>query len=85
MRALFVAMLASSLCLAGCGQAADNPVAAVNPASPTPITDPAPPPRSPPRRRWSKCRSTRRLRGPRSSTEAFPTHARASTAIRLPG
>jgi hypothetical protein len=35
MRALFIAMLASSLCLAGCGQAADNPVAAVNPASPT--------------------------------------------------
>ena len=36
MRVLFVVMLASGLCLAGCGQAADNPVAAVNPASPTP-------------------------------------------------
>ena len=36
MRALFIVMLALGLCLAGCGQAADNPVAAVNPASPTP-------------------------------------------------
>jgi hypothetical protein len=35
MRALFIVLLASSSCLAGCGQTADNPVAAVNPAGPT--------------------------------------------------
>ena len=35
MRALFIVLLASSLCLAGCGQSADSPMATVNPAGPT--------------------------------------------------
>ena len=38
MRALFIAMLASSLCLAGCGQAADSPSVLENPAGPTNVT-----------------------------------------------
>lgn len=35
MRALFIAMLAAGLCLAGCGQAADSPSVLNNPVSPT--------------------------------------------------
>jgi hypothetical protein len=35
MRALFTVLLASSVCLAGCGQAADSPMTALNPAAPT--------------------------------------------------
>ena len=38
MRALFVAMLASGLCLAGCGQAADSPSVLETPAAPTAVT-----------------------------------------------
>ena len=35
MRALFTVLLASSVCLAGCGQAADSPMTTMNPAGPT--------------------------------------------------
>ena len=38
MRVLFVVMLASGLCLAGCGQAADRPVVLDNPVGPSLIT-----------------------------------------------
>jgi len=35
MRALFIVLLASSVCLAGCGQASDSPMTTLNPAGPT--------------------------------------------------
>jgi len=38
MRVLFVVMLASGLCMAGCGQAADRPVVLDNPVGPSLIT-----------------------------------------------
>jgi hypothetical protein len=38
MRVLFVVMLASGLCLAGCGQAAESPSVLENPAGPTVVT-----------------------------------------------
>jgi hypothetical protein len=38
MRALFIVLLASGSCLAGCGQTADTPAALASPVSPTAVT-----------------------------------------------